>query len=1003
MRQFLKRTLIVLFTSICLTPLLSENASPGLINVLQNPGFEALGWPPANWSEWSGAASGNPADGAYGYIEAKVVHSGLQSAARGLYGSGIRWGGYSQDAQVRERESVTASGWLMSPAKIALKNGAAAYIELKFLDGSNKELAVYKSGQLTSASSWVKRAITKTAPTGTQIARFSFVLYGGSTKAAGLVYFDDAALEVDRDTTPPVVTITSPADGALTNTTLIRPTGTVDDTTVTSINVNGKIEQVYSGSWYSYVSLAEGSNTITAKATDAAGNVGSKSITVYLDTVAPVVTIISPEDQSTTENSPITVNGTVDDPQVASVNVNGKIESVMSGSWSSSVSLVEGANVITVQAADRAGNAGSDSITVYFNPPNLVQNPGFEDSSWPPLHWSEWAGSGSGSPSDGVAGYLTPACRTGALSAARKLYGSGIRWGGYSQDIAVGGWDLVRASCYLMSSPSDDPLANGATAYIEIKFFDGNNKELGLYKSASLTTATSTWMQYTIERCAPKNAAKVRLSLVLVGNLDNAAGTAYFDDASLKVIPGSSAPEPKIPFDKPQSTGTVQISARTLLVNGKPFTMKGVCYQPTPVGYYPWEHYIYGDPAIYNRDLPILRDMGVNTIRLYTKITTAAFLDACYNNGVGPIYVVMGYYIDGHNDFGNKALRDSIKNDFRNYVNTYKNYPAILMWSPGNETECTYAGCDYEYYTFLNELAEVAYIEEGNAYHPVTAVVADISNIGDSNLLATDDDMDYLDVWGSNVYRGLSFGDLFDDYAARSSKVFWISEFGVDAWHVIDKYSDPANGYLDESSQDQWDIALWDEIASRGDVSSGGTVFEYSDEWWKDQYRPPASHDYQGFPTSDSIVHPDQYSNEEWYGVVSVSGSETTPDIITEREAYYGLQSRWLELPKMHIQDIGMSLIYSGAYVKAQAIIYICDEGNAPLAGAVVSGLWSGLTSGADSGQTDGAGRIIFESDRVRNPRSGSQFIFTVTDVVLDGCVYESLSNTETSDSIAIP
>jgi len=969
-------------------------------NLLQNNSFEDSGWPPVSWSEWSGAV--DPYSGTYGYVAYRMANSGVRSAVRGLYGTGVRWAGFSQDVAVSEGAVVNASGWFLSPTGNPLRNGSEAYIEIKFLDAGESELAIHQSATLTGASLWTERMITNVqAPVGTAVARFSFVLSAPNDTSSGVVYFDDGSLEFDI--TAPIVTITSPADELTTNSSPVLVSGTVNDITITSIDVNGNIEPVSGGSWSSNVSLVEGSNIITATATDAGGNPGSNSITVYLITSAPVVVITSPADESTTEDSPITVSGTVDDLAITLIDVSGAIETVSSGSWSSAVSLVEGANLITATATDGAGNPGSDSITVYFNPQNELQNPGFEDSGWPPVNWSEWGGAASGDPADGSYGYIdTVEVHSGSQSAARGLYGNGIRWGGYTQDVTIGGWDFIRASCWLMSSSSDDPLANGAEAYIEVKFLDGSDGEIGYYRSTPLDDA-SAWVEHTIQRCAPKNAAKVRFSLVLIGQEENSSGKVYFDDASIEVIPGSCAPEVETPFEKPMSTGSVQISGNALLVEGRSFTIKGVCYQPVPIGEVPWGYDIYNGSHIYDRDMPILRDMGANTIRTYNKVTSTVFLDACYNGGVDPIYVVMGFYIEGSSDLGDPAVRSAIKIDFQNYVSTYKNHPAVLMWSPGNETEYAYTGCGYEYYTLLNELAEIAYQEEGSAYHPVTAALAYISDIGDTDLLTADEDMDYLDVWGANVYTGLSFGPLFDDYAGKSSKVFWVSEFGVDAWHTNDKYGDPADGYLDETSQEQYDAALWDEIESRNDVCSGGTVFEYSDEWWKDGSADPALHEYYGFAYGN-INHPDQYSNEEWYGIAAVLDNGMGPDVISLRNAYYALQSRWVEIddPAIHIEDISMELAYWYWLARAKAIITIYDDAGQPVSGATVSGTWSNLTFDSDSGVTDAEGKLTVESNNVIvNP--GAEFIFTITNVVKDGCVYDAIANAEKSDSIIIP
>jgi len=75
----------------------------------------------------------------------------------------------------------------------------------------------------------------------------------------------------------------------------ISVTGTVDDPQAT-VKVNGTPATVTDGSFSASVTLNEGSNTITATATDAAGNSTPVSVRVTLDTVAPVITISSPSD-----------------------------------------------------------------------------------------------------------------------------------------------------------------------------------------------------------------------------------------------------------------------------------------------------------------------------------------------------------------------------------------------------------------------------------------------------------------------------------------------------------------------------------------------------------------------------------------------------------------------------------------------------------------------------------------------------------------------------------
>jgi hypothetical protein len=65
----------------------------------------------------------------------------------------------------------------------------------------------------------------------------------------------------------------------------------------------------------------------------------------------------------------------------------------------------------------------------------------------------------------------------------------------------------------------------------------------------------------------------------------------------------------------------VTVSGRQVLVNGTPFTVRGVGYSPVPVGDDPEFGPLYGDyftashSDIYDRDLPLLRNMGANAVR----------------------------------------------------------------------------------------------------------------------------------------------------------------------------------------------------------------------------------------------------------------------------------------------------------------------------------------------------------------------------------------------------
>ena len=91
------------------------------------------------------------------------------------------------------------------------------------------------------------------------------------------------------DTTLPSITITAPTNGTKFNTTSVTVNGTVSDNTIASVeilvdNLSQGSATVTNGSWTKSLTLAEGPGNITAKATDASGNMASTTIIIIIDT-----------------------------------------------------------------------------------------------------------------------------------------------------------------------------------------------------------------------------------------------------------------------------------------------------------------------------------------------------------------------------------------------------------------------------------------------------------------------------------------------------------------------------------------------------------------------------------------------------------------------------------------------------------------------------------------------------------------------------------------------
>ncbi|MCD4782295.1 MAG: hypothetical protein K8T10_00540 [Candidatus Eremiobacteraeota bacterium] len=332
----------------------------------------------------------------------------------------------------------------------------------------------------------------------------------------------------------------------------------------------------------------------------------------------------------------------------------------------------------------------------------------------------------------------------------------------------------------------------------------------------------------------------------------------------------------------------VTVLGRQILINGVIFIVKGVCYAPTPIGSSPetdppWgDYFTVGYNEIYSRDIPLLRQMNCNTIKTYGWSGDADhtdFLDKCYNNGNSPIYVIVGFWINGGQNLSDPAVRKNINDDFIKMVGNNKDHPAILMWCVGNEMNGSWMyGNDPNWYLLLDELASAAHNEEGENYHPVTTANQDINYIAQR-----DPGMSYLDLWCATVYRGKTFGTFFSEYESASSKPLVIVEFGIDAW-------DNNNSKEYDATQAEYAESLWDDITGNSSVCSGGCIFEYADEWWKDKDGKKDEHDFGGYASG---AQPDGFSNEEWWGIMRTVKNGNNPDVMEKREIFDAMRDKW--------------------------------------------------------------------------------------------------------------
>lgn len=355
---------------------------------------------------------------------------------------------------------------------------------------------------------------------------------------------------------------------------------------------------------------------------------------------------------------------------------------------------------------------------------------------------------------------------------------------------------------------------------------------------------------------------------------------------------------------KPVSTGPVRIVDGRLEVEGRPFTVHGVAYSPLPIGVAPEAdapRLMYSDRGILQRDLPLFRGLHANTIRTFVTPPDTMLLDMLYGDGTDPIYTLLGFWLPWEGiDFSDPASTAPIEASFVAYVNRFKDHPGLLAWGLGNEVNLWVAADQRPYFfAFCDRLAQIAYALEGDAYHPTIIVNAYNLHAGSMDEGSDDGSLPYVDFWGHNLYAGWDPHCYYEYWRQVSAKPLIVTEYGIDAW-------DDANFVEYPATQAAYNTRQWRFVEQN---ALGGTVFEYSDEWWKDI--SPETHDFGGYATD---WHPDGYSNEEWWGLVAMSDNGSAADIATPRQTYFDLATEYAHAPGDYDVDGDVDLVDYAAF-----------------------------------------------------------------------------------------
>lgn len=296
------------------------------------------------------------------------------------------------------------------------------------------------------------------------------------------------------------------------------------------------------------------------------------------------------------------------------------------------------------------------------------------------------------------------------------------------------------------------------------------------------------------------------------------------------------------------NSAQVTTNGRDILVDGVKYKMKGVCYNSIKKGNDRTSPFDYNYLDV---DIALMKEAGINTIRIYSPLDNKDFFDKMIKAG---IRVIVGF-----SNFDDTKQYADIKNDtYLKYIEKYKDHPAILLWELGNEYNYhpEWFNNDMKnWYKILNDAA--AEVKKIDANHPVATAHGEVPTKEVLNLCKN------IDVWGMNVYRWDNPSSAAAEFADLSKLPCYFSEAGCDRY-------DSKSNTPDSENHSKGVYNTLKNTFNNPNVS-GLCLFEWNDEWWKAKGKNDVQ-DKGGFSFG---VPYDRYSNEEWYGVVDIERNTT--------------------------------------------------------------------------------------------------------------------------------
>jgi len=354
-----------------------------------------------------------------------------------------------------------------------------------------------------------------------------------------------------------------------------------------------------------------------------------------------------------------------------------------------------------------------------------------------------------------------------------------------------------------------------------------------------------------------------------------------------------------------------------LLVNGNPLIINGINWDYFPIGknysYILWNESEETITKALDYEMTLFKAMGINTIRVYTGIPQKWITYIYEKHG---IYTMLNHSFGrygltlegnwvGNTDYADPRVHEMLLKEVTELASKYKNTPGLLLYLLGNENNygLFWDGAETEdipvvdrnstqraraMYKLFNE-AVLAMKGIDNQY-PIAICNGDLQFL---DLIA--EECKDIDIFGINIYRGLSFDNAFERVKNEFGKPVLFTEFGADA------YNDSTQAE-DQKAQAKYLLQNWREIyenaAGLGKAGNalGGFTFQSSDGWWKSgQTTNLDVHDNHASWSNGGYSHdykPGRNNmNEEWFGICAKGTTDANGHYpLYPRLAYYVLK-----------------------------------------------------------------------------------------------------------------